>query len=157
MRLPLVALALLLAPAFGAIAADKLSCPDLSTAVRVGSCPSDEELKYTFMGYCGDNARLYGRDGDTCESFENYRRVKNTALWESADGAFSAYLSCALPEAGWRASQPTRIAVERKGSLTRVVCDYQDGVSFTHRGKAACVVEGDGSCSSPANCQVRCD
>ncbi len=157
MRLPLLALALLLAPTFGATAADTLSCPDLSTAVRVGSCPSDEELKYTFMGYCGDNARLYGRDGDTCESFENYRKAKNTALWESADGSFSAYLSCALPETGWREARPGRIAVERKGTLTRVICDYQEGVTFTHRGKAACVVEGDGSCSSEENCQVRCD
>jgi hypothetical protein len=36
-----------------------LPCPDLQTAVQVAACPSDEELKYTFMGYCSDDAKAY--------------------------------------------------------------------------------------------------
>ncbi|HAF56158.1 MAG TPA: hypothetical protein DCL01_13325, partial [Thauera sp.] len=38
--------------------ADTLSCPALSAAVQVAPCPTDAELQYTFMGFCGDNARL---------------------------------------------------------------------------------------------------
>lgn len=155
MRMKLSALFLL----YGLLAAPAMAqqaCPDLSSAVQVAVCPSDEELKYTFSGFCGDNARLYGRDGDTCESFENYRKVKNIALWESADGAFSGYLSCETSAAEIRKAKAVRMTVERQGTLTRLVCGYEGGASLVHRTKAVCEVEGDGDCTT-ASCKASCN
>lgn len=137
--------------------AEGRSCPDLATAVQVAVCPSDEELKYTYVGYCGDNARLYGRDGDTCESFEHYRKAKNIALWESADGAFNAYLSCETPAETIRGAKPVRMTTERKGTLTRLLCSYTADIGFVHRTKALCKVEGVGDCNGPGGCQASCD
>lgn len=131
------------------------SCPELKEAVQVTACPTDTELRYTFMGYCGDNARLYGRDVLTCASFENYRAVKNTALWESADGAFSGYLSCNVPPAQIHASQALRMKVERGKGLTRLICDYDNDHRLEHRGKAACTVEA-ADCTT-GDCRAVCE
>lgn len=158
MRTKLTLLLLLLPTLFATpVLAEGRSCPDLATAVQVAVCPSDEELKYTYIGYCGDNARLYGRDGDTCETFEHYRKAKNIALWESVDGAYSGYLSCETSDEAIRAAKPARMTVERKGSLTRLICSYAGDVSLVHRTKAVCKVEGDGDCSAAGNCQASCE
>ena len=132
-----------------------LSCPSLTDAVQVAACPTDEELRYTFMGFCSDNARLYGRDIMTCASFENYREAKNTALWESADGNFSGYLSCNVEPGAIRASKATRMHVERKGTLSRLMCDYDNDHRLVHRTKASCAVEA-ADCAS-GTCRARCE
>lgn len=137
--------------------AGELVCPDLASAVQVATCPSDEELKYTFTGYCSDNERMYGKSDDTCTSFEKYRKLKNVALWESADGEFQAYVSCDLTPAAIKAAKPVRIVVGKAGKLTRVACDYGDGIAFTHRSRATCKVEGDGNCGAGAACKANCD
>lgn len=140
------------------VLADTLACPDLSKAVQVATCPSEDELKYTFTGYCSDDARMYGKDADTCSSYENYRRLKNIALWESADGAFQAYLSCDMPAGTLKKLKPTAIAVTKKGKLTQLACSYTEGIAFTHRTKAQCKVQGDGNCAAdPAACRASCD
>lgn len=138
--------------------ADDVSCPTLSTAVQVAACPSDEELRVTFVGYCSDDARAYDlADKDTCASYQNYRRRKNVALWE-ADGGFQGYLSCDLAADAVRQLIPTAIAVKTQGTLTRVVCSYPQGVSFVHRTKSACRVEGNGLCEGdPATCKASCE
>lgn len=132
-------------------------CPDLATAVQVAACPSTAELEYTFLGYCGDNARLYGRDGDTCESFENYRKAKDIALWESADGEFSGYLSCMTAPTAIRAAGPVRMTVEQKGTLSLLVCSYGDDIRLVHRTKASCRVDGPAECTQAGDCRARCD
>ena len=43
---------------FSAVAAN-FSCPDLAGAVQVNACPTEEELKFTYNGYCSDNAKAY--------------------------------------------------------------------------------------------------
>lgn len=137
-------LLLLAAPA----QAETLSCPDLADAVQVAACPTEDELRYTFMGFCGDNARLYGRDVFTCASFENYREAKNIALWESADGAFSGYLSCNVGADAIRKARPLRMSREQGKGLTRLLCDYENDHRLVHRTKADCTVqtaEGGGS------------
>ena len=151
-------LALLLSAPFASApvqAAQPLSCPSLSDAVQVAACPTDEELRYTFMGFCSDNARLYGRDILTCASFENYREAKNIALWESADGNFSGYLSCNVEPGTIRASKAMRMHVERKDTLSRLMCDYDNDHRLTHRTKASCTVEA-ADCTS-GTCQARCE
>ena len=159
MRVFLVVVALLFVPTASTVAAER-ACPDLTTAVQVGSCPTEKELKFTFTGYCSDNRRMYdqGKDTDICVSFENYRRAKNTALWESGDGAFDAYLSCDLPKDTIKAARATGISVKQQEKLTKVVCTYDGDIAFVHRTKARCQVEGDGNCrANPAACKARCE
>lgn len=137
--------------------AETVACPDLTQAVQVGACPSEEELRYTYTGYCSDNARMYDTKDDVCSSFQNYRKLKNVVLWESADGAFSGYLSCDLPAARVRSAADATIAVARQGSITRVVCAFGEGITFSHRTKLACRAEGDGSCAgTPGGCRASC-
>lgn len=151
----LVTLAALIAaaPAF----AETLACPDLRAARQVESCPTEEQLRYTFIGFCSDNARMYDGKADACVDFAAYRKVKNIALWESGDGAFDAYPSCELSPDAIRAAKPARIAVERKGAITQLACDYGGGVRFTHRTRATCRVEGAGSCDTPEACRAVCE
>jgi len=157
MKPQLFALALSLGMPLPALA-DTLLCPDLSTAVQVATCPSEDELQYTFTGYCSDNARMYGKDTDTCTSYQNYRKLKNVALWESKDGAFQAYLSCDLPAGTLNKLKPSAIAVTKRGKLTMLVCSYPGDITFTHRTKAQCKVQGDGNCAAdPAACRASCD
>ena len=126
--------------------------------MQVATCPSEDELKYTFTGYCSDNARLYDRDTEICASYQSYRKAKNTALWESKDGVFQAYVSCDLPAGALKQLQPASIAVTRQGKLSRVACRYGDTVTFTYRSKAECKVQGSGDCAAdPAGCKVSCD
>lgn len=138
--------------------AETIACPDLSKAVQVATCPSEDELRYTFTGYCSDNARMYGKDTDTCTSYENYRKLKNVALWESADGAFQAYLSCELPAGALNKLQPVTLVVTKNKKLTQLICNYPERITFTHRTKAECKVLGDGNCAAnPAACKASCD
>jgi hypothetical protein len=153
----LLALVLLCGSAITNVQADTLSCPDLSAAVQIGACPTEEELKYTFLGYCSDNARMYETD-DTCSDYQRYRRMKNTALWEAGSGAFQAYLSCELPAATIKAARASKIAVSRQGGITRVICTYPDGIAFTHRAKGNCKVEVNGDCAAnPDACRASCE
>lgn len=135
--------------------AESMSCPSLAEAVQVASCPSEEELRYTFLGFCGDNARLYGGDVVTCASFENYREAKNNALWESADGQFSGYLSCNVEAATIHASKAQRMHAQRKGNLSRLICDYDNEHRLIHRTKAICKVEAE-DCSA-GECRAVCE
>jgi hypothetical protein len=159
MRVSLAVLVLLFVPTAATLAVE-LSCPDVVAAVQVGSCPTENELKFTFTGYCSDDRRMYDqvKDMDVCASFENYRRVKNTALWESSDGAFDAYLSCDLSKDTIKAAKVTGISVKQQDKLTKVVCTYDGDIAFIHRTKGRCKVEGDGDCRAhPAACKAHCD
>lgn len=153
--LAILSLVLLGSLSASAARAETLACPALDSAVQIQACPSDEELRYTFMGFCGDNARLYGRDALTCASFENYKEAKNNALWESADGAFSGYLSCNVGADAIKASKPLKMSAERKSTLTRLICDYENDLRMVHRTKASCTVEV-ADCSTGA-CQAKCE
>lgn len=144
--------ATVLVPAF----AGEIACPDLSAAVQVAPCPGEEELRYTFNGFCGENARMFAKDTDTCVSYENYRKVKNIALWEAGGGEFQSYVSCELAPAAVKAAKAQRIGVGKAGKLTRIACEYGEGIVFAHRTRAACKVEGDGACQG-ANCKANCD
>jgi hypothetical protein len=154
----IVAFVLLFVAGIPGALADTVSCPGLSAAVQVAACPSEDDLKFTFNGFCSDNSRMYAKDTDVCTDYQRYRQLKNVALWESGDGAFQAYVSCDLPAAAVRSMKAVQIAASRKGSITRLVCDYPDGVTFTSRTKAECRVDEKTSCSSdPSACRAVCD
>lgn len=154
-RTALLCLALLGSLSAAGARAETLACPDLAAAAQIQPCPTDEELKYTYNGYCSDNARLYGRDVLTCASFENYKEVKNVALWEADGGRFDGYLSCNVGADVIKASKALKMSVERAKTLTRVICDYENEQRMVHRTKSVCTVEaadcgGDG-------CRTKCE
>lgn len=137
--------------------AETVRCPDLAAAVQVVACPAEEELRYTFTGYCSDNARMYRGENDVCADYEAYRKLKNLALWESADGVFQGYVSCDLPPAALRQARAATMTVAKQGKITRLVCSYGDGIALTYRSRAACQVEGSGRCATAAACTAKCD
>ncbi|MDR0776313.1 MAG: hypothetical protein LBE81_06710 [Azonexus sp.] len=140
------------------VAATELSCPDLATLVQVNGCPTEEELQYTYVGYCSDNAKAYGNQMDPCADYADYRKLKNLALWESADGQFTGYLSCDLPEAEWRTQKPTGIALAMQGKITKVVCSYPQSIKLTYRSRETCTVADAKACAdNAAACRATCN
>jgi len=148
----------LLLPALTAGAAEKLSCPNLVTAMQVGNCPSEVELQFTFNGFCSDNRRMYQDDAALCTDYRDYRQHKNVVAWESQDGAFMAYLSCDLPAASVKVARVIRIEVARQGRISRVACHYGEGITFTHRSRREYRLAGPAECAgSPVSCQASCE
>jgi hypothetical protein len=158
MKLNVAAFVLLSASALPAAMADTVSCPDLSAAVQVAACPTEEDLKFTFNGYCSDNKRMYEKDTDVCTDYVRYLQLKNVALWESGDGVFQAYISCGMPVASVKSAKASSIATSRKGAITRLVCTYGEGIVFANRTREECRIDEKTSCSSdPAGCKAVCE
>jgi len=135
-----------------------MACPDLSTAVQVGACPSEEELRYTFTGYCSDDAKAYRGETDSCTDFALYRQMKNVALWESKDGVFDAYLSCELPKGALKQAKASAVRVAKAGKITQLQCSYGNGVTFTYRTRAQCTVDSGADCAgNPSSRKADCD
>lgn len=151
-------LVLLLASAASSAIAATVACPDLSMAVQVAACPTEDDLKYTFTGFCSDNARMYSKDTDVCTDYQRYRQLKNVAMWESRDGDFQAYVSCDLPVARVKAASASGIEVTKKNGVTRLVCSYRDGIVFASRLRAECVVNEKNDCATnSAACVAKCE
>lgn len=158
MKLRDLIFALLCAPAFTTAQAATVSCPDLAAAAQLAACPSEEDLKFTFNGYCSADARPYSLDTEACTDYRKYRRLKNVALWEAPGGDFQGYVSCDLPLEKVKAAKVSGIAVARQGKITRLVCSYTDGISFTYRTREACLVEAGKNCAAdPAACSATCN
>ena len=148
---------LLAALSLSALAAT-VTCPDLATAVQVASCPAEDELRYTFTGYCSDSNRTYKGDTDVCTDYQRYRSLKNVALWESADGAFNGYVSCDRTPASVAAARVSAVRVARQGKQTQLVCSYGAGLSFTWRTRMECRIDGAADCAAnPAACKADCN
>ena len=142
---------------FAASAAD-LACPDLATLVQVNACPTEEELQYTYTGYCSDNAMAYGNKTDPCVRYADYRKLKNLALWESPDGRFDGYVSCDLPTAQWQGAKPNGIRQTSQGRITRLICSYPQGIQLTYRTRETCVIADAQACAgNSAACTATCN
>ncbi len=153
-KLPVLLLGLALAVP---VMAATVSCPDLATAVQVAACPAEEELKYTFTGYCSDDGKAYRGDTDVCTDYQRYRKLKNVALWESADGVFNAYVSCDRSPASVKAARVSAVRVGKQGKMTQLGCGYGEGISFTWRTRAECKLEAGNCAADPAACKASCD
>ena len=139
-------------------AAATVACPDLATAAQVAVCPAEEELKHTYTGFCSDDAKAYKGETDVCKDYQAYRKLKNVALWESADGNFSAYVSCDRPPAQVKAAKAASMRVTKQGKLTLLVCGYGEGLNFTWRTRAECKVEAGANCAAnPGSCKASCE
>ena len=137
--------------------AGMLGCPDLATVVQVGACPSEDELKYTFKGYCSDNARMYDQGEQVCTDYALYRRLKNVSLWETKDGRFDGYVSCETGPVPLAQGRAVKLAISKQGSVTRVACSYDVGVTLTHRTKARCTVAVADCSGTPDTCKAECE
>ncbi|PWC54730.1 hypothetical protein [Azospirillum sp. TSO22-1] len=139
-------LAILLATSLPA-GAETLACPDMSTAVQAGSCPTKAELEYGFDTYCAADARMMDKE-TVCKDFEVYRALKDTSLWEA--GTFQGYLSCSLTPERIRTAKPVSVAVGRAGTVQRVACTYDNETVMAARTRAACTPNGPASVDCPA-------
>lgn len=152
-----ISLLFLLAAISTPAVADTVACPDLSKVVQVGACPAEEELRYTFDGYCSDNARAYDKpEKQLCTDFALYRTMKNVALWETPDGQFSGYVNCDPAKAGLAGAVAKGIMADKQGSVTRVTCQYNTAVTFTLRTKTACTVDAKACGADPTACKATC-
>lgn len=163
------------AAAFGAImlamysqvwAGNMISCPDISKATQIGECPAEDELKHMFKVGCGVERNPKAKNAELCDSYAEFKRRKNTALWESSDGEFMGYVTCAILAAEIKASKPVSVAVSQKEGLYKVSCSYQGGIKFTLRTRSVCRVPGVKNsnvvmrkeCGSDTSaCEVECD
>ncbi len=156
MKIGLLLSALLALTFSPALAAD-FSCPDAAKAVQVGDCPSESELKITFASYCSSNDRMQDKGDTVCKDFNDYKKIKNIALWEAGEGVFHAYLSCDLAPEKIKAAKPTGMRIAREGKINRLICVYNDGIIFTHRTRAECKVGTDNCGPDPASCKAVCE
>ena len=140
----------------GSAFAETLTCPSAATLVQVGACPGEDDLRYTYRGYCSDNQRMYDKE-QLCLDYETYRAAKNVSLWESPDGRFAGYLSCALSEGARAQLQARELSVSKQGALNKVACHYDQGVVLTYRSKQTCVAEATACATDASACKARCD
>ena len=158
-------LALTLLAAATNVLASTVACPDMATVKRAGSCPTEEELQFTFNGYCSDDSRMYGKGTEVCADYQAYRKMKNVVLWESRDGEFQGYVSCELPEAQLKALKPTGVVADRERtgtrgserSINRMLCSYGEGIVFSRRSRDECRVDTAEACRTDATaCKAAC-
>lgn len=151
-----LALSLLTLPMLATAA--EVVCPSMADVVQVANCPSEEELAFTYTGYCSDNQRIYGKGPDVCKDYQLYRKLKNVVLWETRDGGFHAYLSCDLPAETLKQAKVAQITVGKDGKMTRVACSYGKDIVFTYRSHETCRAEAAAACASdPAACRASCE
>lgn len=160
MTLRTLSFALTLAALPALAPAAEVACPNLAEVVQVANCPTEEELLFTYNGYCSDNARIYGKGAEVCRDYQLYRKLKNVALWETKDGSFHAYLSCELPAEALKQAKVSKITVGKDGKMTRVACSYGDGggIVFSYRSKESCRVDDAEACAgNAAACKAICN
>ncbi len=143
-----------------------ITCPDISEAKKITQCVAENELEHMFKDGCGVERDPTAKNPELCDSYAEFKRRKNTALWESSNGEFMGYVSCAIPAVEMKSSKPVSIAVSQKNGLYKVSCNYQKGIKFTLRTRSVCKVPGvknssivmQADCSSDASaCKAVCD
>lgn len=140
------------------VAAAEITCPSLADVVQVANCPSEDELVFTYNGYCSDNRRMYTQGPDVCRDYQLYRKLKNVVLWETKDGKFHAYLSCDLPPDAMKQAKVSKITVGKDGKMTRVACSYGEDITFSYRTHETCRADSAAACATePGACKARCE
>lgn len=149
-----------------AMAGTEYACPDLSQAKQVANCPSEAELKQMFRSTCGGENAPDAKEPELCDAFAEFKRQKNNALWESADGEFMGYVTCNRPAAEIKKGMAAGIGLGRRAGMTKVTCIYDGDVRLSMRTRQACTVPGMEvgkrgpmpTCGpDPASCKVTCE
>ena len=158
MKIRMLAAAFLLATAPVAVLAANVSCPILTAAQQAGTCPTEEDLLFTFNGYCSDNARIYGKGAEVCTDYQLYRKMKNIVLWEVPKTGFEGYVSCDIPAGKLKTLKPVTISASKQGKMSRLACGYEEGVTFTYRTREECRIDSAEACKTdPAACKANCE
>ena len=148
-------------------AGNTISCPDMLQATQITECPAEDSLKHMFKASC----KLFEDDVNAerpalCNSYEDFKRRKNTSLWGSADSDFTGYVSCTTPTSKIISANLISVAVSHRDDLYKVSCNYQNDVNFSMRTRSKCAVPAlknsdaymKANCSSdPESCKVVCD
>ena len=143
-----------------------ISCPNISEATQIDDCPVEDDLKRMFKDGCGFEQNPTAEKPELCDSYAEFKRRKNTALWESSDGEFMGYVTCAIPASEIKKSKPISVEVSQDEGLYKLSCNYQRGIKFTLRTRSVCRVPGvknsgtvmRADCSSDSSaCKAECD
>lgn len=128
----------------GVWAENVYTCPDISKAVKVGDCPTGDELKRMFRSTCGstDTENENPHAKGVCRSYQVFSKIKNTALWELDDGEYVGYLSCNATEAQIKAGKPIKISIGQRREWDRVICTYDNGAELVLRTRETCEIPG---------------
>jgi hypothetical protein len=137
---PLLGVVLLLPT--GQSFAKTVFCPDISQARQIGVCPAEAEVKRMFEATCGFERDPNAANPEKCDSYAEFKRQKYNVLWESADGEFMSYASCAATPAEIKAAGLQSVAISQQNGLYKVACSYQGGTRFTMRTRAVCRIPG---------------
>lgn len=118
------------------------TCPDISNSVKVGECPSEDDLLRMFSSTCGstDTQKENPHAKGFCKNYSMFRKVKNTSLWESGDGEYMGYLSCDSTENKIKASKLVKISIGQKRVIDRVICTYEGGFELALRTRETCEI-----------------
>jgi hypothetical protein len=127
---PTAALLFAALAALPARAEETVVCPSLEGIKQIGNCPTEKELDQTVEAVCSD-------DPVCIAAFKVVRQSKNVALWETPDGAFAGYVSCALPPGAAQAAKLEAVYMVRR-ELTGINCLYEKGIRFHQRTKQSC-------------------
>jgi hypothetical protein len=149
------------------LAGTVIQCPDISQARQVGECPTEAEVKSMFKTTCGWERDPQAKKPDKCDTYAAFKALKYRSMWESSDGEFMGYVSCATPAAEIQAGKPREIAVSQKNGLYKIVCSYQGGAALTMRIRSVCKIPDakptkynviKANCeTNPSACRVECE
>ncbi|MEO5336672.1 MAG: hypothetical protein H7841_07245 [Magnetospirillum sp. WYHS-4] len=147
-----------------------VSCPDLGGARRVGTCPSESELRHYWDETCvRQRAESNNPNVPECAKYETFAKLKDVALWEAGPEAdpFQGYLGCGAQGAKIKQSKAIDVALECASTACKLTCFYENGFTMIARAPAICRLPGKDkpvlgigkvSCGTPGtDCAVRCD
>lgn len=134
--------------------ADTYTCPDLSKARQIASCPAESEMRFLFDNKCNDD---HYASPALCVDYAAYRVAKNVAMWESGDGEFTGNRSCDTQLQREQGVLAQRMVVDQRGTLTTLRCEYAGGVVFSLRTRKVCRVLGAPECPTSGACSAICE
>ncbi|MBL4615540.1 MAG: hypothetical protein JKY27_11795 [Magnetovibrio sp.] len=136
------------------------SCPDLSAAEQVGSCPSDKELK---EGYDATCPSAMARRNE-CKPFAAYAKSKGKSLWaaKAGDEEFLSYVQCGISPETVRGSkvQSVDVKCDFNSGRCEAVCGYENDFNLKLRIKGSCrtATAAKIDCKDdPSACTVTCE
>ena len=147
-------------------AGSTIVCPDISQATQVTPCTAEDEIELMFKASCGFERDPKATKPELCDTRAEFTRRKNTALWESSDGEFMGYVTCAVPPAKIKASKLSGVAVSQRKGMYKVACSYEGGTTFTYRTRDVCRIPGEKSSLTiiraacgpdTSSCKVECE
>ncbi|MBF0249118.1 MAG: hypothetical protein HQL35_00665 [Alphaproteobacteria bacterium] len=138
----------------------RFACPDLTKGVKLGDCPSEQEMKDSYNASCPEALQKSG----ACPEFGSYMVLKSKALWSvfSSGQEFLPYISCLISEEKVRASKPigVRVKCDTATERCKALCEYDNDVYVELRFAGMCHTDtGEAiDCKTdPVACAVTCE